>query len=219
MTLHPATQRAQLQFLFREVPVVTTVQLHRLGLLRAAGSLTLPERTRDCVTRVTQQRSVTRLSFVALKASTLQRPAQVLQHLAGVAEARLQLGELAPGERFSLIATRGRPSGNQPDAELLLGGPSGYQDQALEFDAGYPKLRVDEKLRAFAEQGYTGILWATSVHGRVETLFQRMRDLRAAGELPGVERCQVTFVDFWTAHRDPYGHRPRCHKPFVRSSY
>lgn len=212
MAEHPAAKKARLRAVLREIPVVTTAQLYRMELLPAAEWLNLPQRTRACVTRVTQQGSVHELTFVASDPAVLAQPAQRLMHLAGIGEARLRMGELLPGERFQVVNSTGRSGGPAPDAELLLGEPGCYTDQAVEFDAGYDWARVEQKLRGFADQGYVGVLWATSVHGRLARLDARISELRDGGHLPGLQHLEAGFVDFWTWNRDPYAPRPRLNK-------
>lgn len=207
---HPATRKADLRRLLRDVGVATTVQLERRNLLEAADWLDLPRVTYTCRTRVTQDSAVG-LTFMALEEADLDRSARDLMHQAGLAEARWRTA-LEEGEVWQPVTLRGRQRMHLPDAEIIWPGPDHTRDTAVEFDAGYTGERITAKLQAAAQQGYTRILWATSVHARTRSVMRRARILHHQGRLPGVQRVRTLFVDFWS-EGDPYRERPRCHKP------
>jgi hypothetical protein len=205
-----APDSAQLRELLHTTRVLTTVQLGRLGLQAAATRLQLPEVTRTCRTRVTQQDSTVDLTFVALTPAVLNRAYRDLMHDAGVAEAYLRLQPPHPS-RWRLLQSGGLGREHRPDAEYLTDPADHRHDHAIEFDAGYAPRKIEEKLRAMVQQGYTRLTWATSVHGRVDRVMSVIVRLQARGELPGLLLAQTLFVEFW-ARSSPYSGRPRCRK-------
>lgn len=210
--VHPARLKAQLRAMLAIDRVLTTVQLERRGLLRAAEWLELPRTCRTCRTRTTQSHSTVDLTFVALNSHTLTRPARDLMHDAGLAEARHRvMHALRPSAVWQHVDVAGRRRTHLPDAEVLNLHSRGLQDFAVEFDAGYAPTRVAQKLKAAAEAGYSLVIWATSIHARTGTVAEQARKLHGLGQLPGVEDVVTLFVDFWTLG-DPYAKRPRCYK-------
>lgn len=211
-TLHPSQAKAELRQLLTTDLVLTTAQLERWGLLRAATWLELPTVTMTCRTRVTQSESDTDLTFVALEAEHLDQAPRELMHLCGLAEAR-RGRVLAAGEEWRHVRLAGRSKGHQPDAEVvqLLDGTR-RSDCAVEFDAGYSTKRISQKLEAATNAGYSRILWATSIHRRAETVMDQATRLHRQGRLVDLRLVETQFVDFWSPH-DPYTNRPRCYKP------
>ena len=210
-SVHPNTQKAELRALLAVDQVVTVAQLDRWDLLQAAGYLRLPCLELTCRTRVTQPDSYSDLTFVALEREPLDLAPRELMHLCGLAEAR-RGRVLEPGERWRHVSLKGRSKGNHPDAEIIQTlDRDRRSDCAVEFDAGYARDRVAVKLIAAAADGYTRILWATSIHARTRTVMTLAVQLHRAGRLPNVTRVETRFADFWSAH-DPYVDRPRCHK-------
>lgn len=226
MTLHGATRQRKRHEYLTITQTMTTVQLRREGLMPARGDLALPRCTYTVATRATQQASQRDLTFVALDGEILRRHTPAgLGHLAGLAEAWLRLGDddvlqatglshdhcwrlVQPGERRQ-GRRRAQLLGHLPDAELLA--PAGYGDDwAVEMDAGYPRGRKVEKLRAFAQLGYRHLLWVTSVHGLVRPIVGLMQRLHDDGGLPGVVSGAALFADYWS-ERDPYRPDRRCH--------
>jgi len=211
---HPNTLKAQVRALLAVDRVVTTAQLQRWGLLRAAEQLELPTTELTCRTRVTHSDSVIDLTFVALLDAHLDLAPRELMHLCGLAEAR-RGRVLAAGEHWQHVSLKGRAKGNYPDAEIVR--PADLErrtDWAVEFDAGYAPARIAEKLEAAAAAGYTRILWATSIHDRTRTVTALAARLHRQGRLPGIESIETRYVNFWTP-KDPYINRPRCHKQMV----
>lgn len=209
---HPATLKAQLRAALSVDLVVTGAQLERWGLARAAVWLDLPRITRTCRTRVTQSESDTDLTFVALTDGDLNRSPRDLMHLAALAEAR-RSRVLEPGEVWRHVALRGRSQATQADAEIIqTRDPGRRSDWAVEFDAGYSPGRIAQKLEGAVAAGYTRVLWATSIHARTRTVRAQAVHLQRRGRLPDLVLIETRFVDFWSPH-DPYGNRPRCHKP------
>ena len=201
--------------------VVTAAQLQRWGWWAAAQALELPSLTRTCRVRVTDPESGRDLRFLALDRETLSRAPRDLMHLAGLAEARRRLA-LEPGETWRLLNARGAAMGDTrhwPDAEIVQQlDNSRRSDWAVEFDAGYSRARIRQKLQAAATAGFTRLYWASSIHTRVETVLREMLLLKGGGTLPRVTRVETRFVDFWSRH-DPYVGRPRCHKSMGRSRH
>ena len=194
--------------------VATTAQLERWGLLRAAEQLELPSTKLTCRTRVTHSDSVVDLTFVALLDTHLDLAPRELMHLCGLAEARWGR-VLVPGERWQHVTLKGRVKGNHPDAEIVR--PADLErrsDWAVEFDAGYTRARIAQKLEAAAAGGYARILWATSIHDRTRTVTALAARLHRQHRLPGIESIETRYVNFWTP-KDPYTNRPRCHKQMV----
>ncbi|MGY2897040.1 hypothetical protein [Deinococcus sp. UYEF24] len=195
--------------------VLTTVQLERRGLIRAADWLGLPRVTYTCRTRVTQSDSGVDLTFVAEDEVWLQNSPRDLMHWAGLGEARSQLGRVRldlSAHRWQHVDLGGRLRSSLPDAELL--GPAGQRnwDGAAEFDAGYSPVKVAVKLEAAAVAGYRLLIWASSIHSRTITIPEQARELHRLGLLPGLAGVIVLFVDFWSPG-SPYDDRSRCHKP------
>lgn len=211
-SLHPAQRKALLRQTLTTDRVLTTAQLSRRGLLEAAGWMDLPSVTRTCRTRVTQSESDTDLTFVALSPEDLEHPSRDLMHLVGLAEARHRL-PLARGEVWLHVSLQGRVKRHQADAEILQTlDPSRRSDWAVEYDAGYSRKRVADKLVAADEGGYIKVYWATSIHARTRTVMEMAQQLQRAGKLPHLRQVETRFVDFWSL-REPYVGRPRCHKP------
>ncbi|GGR07682.1 hypothetical protein [Deinococcus ruber] len=209
-SLHPAKQKALLRAQLRIDRVWTTQQLARHGLLAAATWLGLPRTTYSCRVRVADTESLRDLTFVALTDKQLSLVPKELMHYAGTAEIR-QKFQLQPEEVWELLDLKGRVRGHCPDALIRM--PGTYaQDTAVEFTAGYSRKTVAAKLQAMAEQGYDRAVWGTTVHRQARTLAAQAEELMQRGALPGLREVTVLFVDFWSAH-DPYGVRPRCHKP------
>ncbi|BDP44823.1 hypothetical protein DAETH_47920 (plasmid) [Deinococcus aetherius] len=215
MPEHPATQKAQLRAALAVDRTLTTAQLERRGLARAAEWLALPTVTRTCRTRTTQPHSDIDLVFVALDDSVLTRPSRDLMHDAGLAEARhrLQRG-MVPSARWRHVELAGRQRVHLPDAEVLHHDPR--KDWAVEFDAGYSPERREAKLEAAARVGYGVLVWATSIHARIPVVTAQAAALHSRERLSGVEGVVAVFVDFWSS-RDPYADRPRCHKDMTKS--
>lgn len=212
--LHPATQKAQLRSLLTTDLVVTSAQLQRWGLLRAAEWLALPRVTHTCRTRITQSDSDTDLTFVALDSEHLTRSPRDLMHLCGLAEARRH-HQVAPGEVWQHVSLKGRTRGHQPDAEIVQHlDLARRSDWAVEFDTGYATARIAKKLEAAAQAGYTRLLWATTIHRRVQTVMRQATELQRQGRLPEVVWIETRFVNLWSPE-NPYGPRPRCHKAFI----
>ena len=197
--------------------VATTATLTKRGLLSAANALGLPRTELDVRTRVTQSDSTVRLMFVALEEELLHQSARELMHAAAMTEALAQYPHLIPSGYTWVLTTGGTGQGHRPDAELLSSGLNSYgEDIAVEFDAGYPPKVIDAKLRAYAEQGYSEIIWMTSIHGRVGSVLDRAADLEEAGQLPGIRNVTTVWSDFWTAD-SRYQRRPRCRKKYLAS--
>lgn len=136
-SVHPATAKAQLRATLSIDRVLTTVQLERRGLLKAAEWLGLPQACRTCRTRTTQSHSDTDLTFVSLHHNVLTRPARDLMHDAGLAEARHRVRKaLKPEEVWQHIDIAGRQRTHLPDAEILDPDRDRRRDFAVEFDAG-----------------------------------------------------------------------------------
>lgn len=216
--LHPAKQKALVRELFREHRVVTTVQLHRAGLLRAADLMDLPRVDLDVRTQAHQATSLTGLTFVAADERWLRQPPRELLHYALLAEARKETkhGTDRKGMQWEYLDLKGRSgAGTWPDAQLRS--PEGRDhDVSVEVDTGYPPARCEQKIRAAAEAGYGRIFWATSVHGRVEKVAARLEKWHRSGELGHVRSALVFYVNVHTQDRDPYVKRPRVHKPLFR---
>lgn len=210
---HPAKKKAELRLLLTTCQVVTIHQLRRLGLERAAQWLQLPRATYSCRTRATQQDSTRNLEFVALEAAVLQAAPRDLMHLAGTAEAyiwhRYGAGQETGAHRWSLVELAGRSRDRLPDAEILRR-PGRGNDSAVEFDAGYLPEKAELKAQAFASQGYSHLLWATTVQGRVKSLAEEFSLLHSLGRLPNIRRVDVIWANIW--EDAPYRVRPRCRK-------
>ncbi|WP_216322900.1 hypothetical protein [Deinococcus aestuarii] len=218
---HPATQKARLRTVLAVDRTLTTVQLERRGLLRAATWLGLPQVTLTCRTRTTQPHSDTDLSFVALDARWLSRPPRDLMHDAGLGEVRHRIEQknaMPPRAVWQHVTLAGRQRAHLPDAEILNPHPRLRRDWSVEFDAGYAPTRVEQKLEAAAQAGYNVIIWATSVHTRTASVSKQAKKLHDWDRLPGVDGVVVVFVDFWSA-RDPYEDRPRCKKNMIKSTW
>lgn len=210
--VHPARLKAQLRAMLAIDRTLTTVQLERRGLLKATEWLDLPQICRTCRTRTTQSHSTVDLTFVALNPRTLARSARDLMHDAGLAEARHRVHHgLHPNAIWQHVDVAGRKRTHLPDAEVLNLHSRRLQDFAVEFDAGYAPARVEQKLKAAAEAGYSLIIWATSIHARTSTVAAQARKLHGLGQLLGVDDVVTLFVDFWTLG-DPYARRTRCYK-------
>lgn len=210
---HPATQKAKLRATLAIDRTLTTVQLERRGLLRAARWLGLPEVTRTCRTRTTQPHSDTNLTFVALDARWLSRPSRDLMHDAGLGEARHRVlpDGIPPQAVWQHVTLAGRQRVHLPDAEMLIAHPQQRRDWAVEFDAGYSPQRIEQKLEAAACAGYRWMIWATSVHDRTLRVREQADDLHYRGRLPGLAGLTTVFVNFWSP-QDPYVRRRRCFK-------
>ncbi|MBB6016918.1 hypothetical protein ACFP9V_03985 [Deinococcus radiopugnans] len=212
--LHPNRRKAQLRRTLADDLVLTTVQLERRGLLRAADGLALPRVTYTCRTRVNDAGSDLELTFIGKDTASLRAAPRELMHLAGLAEARSRL-TLTPGEQWRHVSLSGRTREQHPDAEIVQTLDLTHaSDAAVEFDAGYDLKRVERKLCAFAEHGYSRLLWATTIHSRVRAVINLAQRLQAGGKLPHVTRVETYYVNFWRT-RNPYDGRPRCHKPFT----
>lgn len=207
-SIHPATQRVRLQQILRIDRTVTTVQLGRWDLLQAAERLGLPQVIYSCRTRITQSDSTVNLTFVALDDVTLDRAPRDLMHDAGLAEARAH-HVLESGAHWRHVTLRGRARLHLPDAEIIGPDLEHTRDWAVEFDAGYSRKVIREKVQAMCAQGYTRLLWASSIHDRTRSVQALVRALWVAGDAPGLEIVETRFCDFWTADCDPYRHRPR----------
>ncbi|WP_104992115.1 hypothetical protein [Deinococcus sp. NW-56] len=213
MTLHPATRKAHLRAFLTQHPVATTVQLERAGLTEPMRWLDLPQVTYTCRTRTMQPHSETDLTFVALQNRTLGRPPRELMHDAALTEIRLRLAQEDPRlARYGWHVTtaRGRERGNRPDAELRSPNPDRRSDYAVEVDAGYSQEVRLTKIEAFGEMGYSGVIWATTVHARTRTVPNEALTIRHLK----LRTLMAYFIDFWSAN-DPYRDRPRCHKWMV----
>lgn len=209
---HTQTKQRLRQLLQTGGRVATTATLAKRGLLPAASALNLPTVDLDCRTRVTQSGSTTRLTFVALEEDLLRQPARELMHAAAMTEALAQYPSLIPAGYEWRLVSGGTGQGHRPDAELLAPGLNSYgADIAAEFDAGYPPKVIEAKLRAYAESGYSEIVWMTSIHSRVGSVMERAAALEAAGRLPGVRQVTTVWTDFWSKE-DRYNGRPRCNK-------
>ncbi|WP_143341881.1 hypothetical protein [Deinococcus indicus] len=193
---------------------MTTVQLERLELMRAADTLRLPRVDLDVRTQSDQASSLTGVTFVAADERWLRQPPRELLHHSLLAETHVRLiGESAlpvPHPSFEYLDLRGR-SGVWPDAQFRLPAGGGH-DWSVEVDTGYSPKRRDQKLIAAAQDGYGTLVWATSVHGRVEKVARRIRELHRARELRQVQQAIVLYVNVHTADRDPYAPRRRLNK-------
>lgn len=210
--MHPSTQKKTVRVLLGLTRVATLEQLTKHDLAEAVGWLGLPTRGPvTCRTRTTQPDSLVDLTFVALEEKWLDSERRDLMHYAGLSELLFQV-EREEGARWRLIDLKGRGTGRLPDAELIMPGGPRRRDTFVEFDAGYDREAVEDKLRAAAHSGYCRILWACSVHGRLSTIASIADALQRTGQLKGVVKLEVVWVDFWST-RDTYTGRPRCHKP------
>lgn len=211
---HPATLKAELRRFLGQHPVVTTMQLERWGWAQAADWLDLPRLSLDVRTQVTQPSSQVELTFVAHTEAALLDPPHVLLHSALLAEtwAVLNATQAAfPGEGFRYVSLRGRGQGRLPDAEIQLFENEPGLDSAVEVDTGYPPRRCHEKLHSYALQGFSSLVWATTVHGRVTSMARQIETLQRLGQLPGVREYLVLYVNV-SRPGDPYRPRPRGHK-------
>lgn len=191
--------------------VLTAVQLARRGQLQEARDRDLPSVQLTCRVRSNDPTGDRLLKFVAVDPEHLQLAPRELMHLAGLAETRALI-TLEPGERWHLLALNERLRGPRMDAEIVR---EPYTDDCgVEFDAGYSRGQIERKLRAMSEGHYTRILWATSIHERVETVMETALKLMAAGHLPGIRQVRTVYVNVW-ADSDPYNDRPRCHKAYA----
>lgn len=210
---HPAKTKAELRRLLTTCRVVTIHQLRRLELEQAAEWLQLPRATYSCRTRATQQESTRKLEFVALEEEVLRHAPRDLMHWAGTAEAyiwhRYGSGWETGAPQWSLVELSGRSRDRLPDAEILRR-PGRRWDSVVEFDAGYAPTKARLKARAFADQGYSHLLWATTVQGRVKSLAEDFSVLYSLGKLPNIRRVDVIWANIW--EDAPYRARPRCHK-------
>lgn len=212
---HTQTKQRVRQLLRHSGQVATSATLAKRGLLQAAQAMGLPWVELDCRTRVNQSDSMIRLQFIALEEEQLLQKAGDLMHAAAMTEGIAQFPQLIPpGYTWRLIGPKQRRelgAGHWPDAELLSPEINGYgKDVAVEFDAGYPTDKIRAKLSAYARNGYSQIIWMTSIQSRVTSVIQTAEKLDDAGHLPGVEVTTV-WSDFWTPH-DRYAERPRCRK-------
>lgn len=212
---HWATRRAQLRAALAIDGVLTNAQLTRRGWLKEADALALPRVTFTCRVRVTDSESGRDLTFVALEPEKLQQAPRELMHLAGLGEARARL-TLAEGEVWRHLTARGAGglglAQQWPDAEIVQSlDASRRSDWAVEFDAGYSRRRIREKVIAAGEAGFTRLYWATSIHARTRSVLREIIMLQAQGKLPQVVRAETRYVNFWSV-REPYEGRPRCHK-------
>lgn len=212
-TLHPAQQKAKLRRLIGTHGVYTTVQLERLGLLRAAEWLGLRQVTHTRRTSIVQPSSERDLTFVLGEQVNAQLPGRELMHKAGVAEAYLRLEfrddlhhrstppKLTPRERQAM-----------PDAFGCLTELNPVDDYAkhylLELDAGYTRARIRRKLRGFDQlpllkprDGW--LIWATTVNLRVETLVPLVAAEYKRKPFERIDCITFLFVDFWSSG-DPY---------------
>lgn len=210
MTLTPSRKKSALCASLRTDRVLTTVQLERQGLMTAADALDLPRVTLTCRTRVTQPHSDVSLTFVALEESFLERPAQVLMHDVGVAEARQQCPGLVGGT-LRHLELRGHGRGHLPDAVYLAPGLRTALDWAIEFDAGYDPGRIEQKLRAADREGYANYLLATTVQVRTGQIGPLIRKFPPDEPLLHLRRVETRYVNFWSL-RDPYRTSRRTHK-------
>lgn len=193
--------------------MATTATLARAELLTAADRLALPRVTRSVRTRGTQSGSNVDLTFVALRAESLKLPAGELMHRAALTEGlRTYPQVVEPGMKWRLVELKGRERLHLPDAEVVSADLNDHsQDCAVEFDASYDPEKVERKLRAFAAQGYRNVIWLTSVHGKVKTVTEQARDLKARGKLADVTNMVAMWVDFWSDSDDRYDlDRRRC---------
>lgn len=224
--LHPAQQKAKLRRLIGTHGVYTTVQLERLGLLRAAEWLGLRQVTHTRRTSIVQVSSERDLTFVLGEEANAQLPGREMMHKAGVAEAYLRMRfredrhgrytprKLTPKERQAM-----------PDAIGYFKHPDPQDDYTLyyllELDAGYTRARIRRKLRGFdtlpfipKEDGW--LIWATTVHQRVETLASLIKAEHRRDPFKRINIATLMFVDFWSPG-NPYVRGPRFHKPMTRT--
>jgi hypothetical protein len=207
-----STQTSNVKLLLGLTRVATLEQLKKYDLTEAVSVLGLPIRGPvTCKTRTTQPDSLVDLTFVALEAKWLNSPRRDLMHYAGLSEL-LCLTEAEDGAEWHLVDLKGREPGRMPDAEIIFPRSVRRHDIFVEFDAGYSRDAVTDKLRAAARSGYSRVLWACSIHGRLSTIASIADTLQRTAQLEGVERLEVVWVDFWSL-RDTYSGRPRCHKP------
>ena len=221
-TLHPAQQKAKLRRLIGTHGVYTTVQLERLGLLRAAEWLGLRQVTHTRRTSIVQVSSERDLTFVLGEQVNAQLPGRELMHKAGVAEAYLRLEfrddlhkrytprKLTPQERQAMPDAFGVLKFPDPEAPHTL-------LYLLELDAGYTQSRIRRKLRGFDQlpilrSGEGWLIWATTVHSRVDTLVDLILKEDDRDPFTRLNRVTLLFTDFWTSG-DPYVRGPRFHKP------
>ncbi|WP_412030478.1 hypothetical protein [Deinococcus yunweiensis] len=211
---HPATAKAALREHLRRHPVVTEVQLARRGWTQAAAWLDLPYVTLDVRTQVTQPTSQTPVTFVSAEERSLEVPPRELLHAACLAETATRLEGLRPEWRdgeYAYVTCGGRMQGVRPDAEVIVDVASRTSDIAVEVDTGYGHGVRTRKYTAFAGQGYGEVVWATTIHGRVQAVAAEVREWHGLGHMPGIRRVTVCYVD---VHRrgDPYAPRRRLHK-------
>lgn len=216
-TPHSATLRAQVRALFRTHRVLTTAQLERRGLLRAADSLDLPRVTLEVRTQVTQPTSQRELTFVATEERWLTQASRDLLHHALLAETAERIAPLvpeAPTWNWKYLDLRDRLSGVRPDAELWWSGQPRDQDYAVEADAGYARERREQKLTGAATLGYRHLVWATSIQGRVASIVQEAAALAEQGQLRGLAGVTAVYVNVHSTGR-PYDLSRRNHKSLV----
>ncbi|MCD0155877.1 MULTISPECIES: hypothetical protein [unclassified Deinococcus] len=215
-TPHSATLRAQVRELFRVHRVVTSAQLERRGLLRAADSLDLPRVTLEVRTQATQPTSQRELTFVAAEERWLEdQSSRNLLHHALLAETAERLAPLVPAApTWKYLDLGDRLSGVRPDAELWWSDQPRDQDYAVEADAGYGRERREQKLTGAATLGYRHLVWSTSIQGRVATIVQEAATLAEQGQLPGLAGVSAVYVNVHSTGR-PYDLSRRNHKSLV----
>ncbi|MFK7602086.1 hypothetical protein ACI3L1_07715 [Deinococcus sp. SM5_A1] len=203
--VHPATQKSALRRLLRIDRAVTTVQLERLGLTQAANWLGLEPEWRTCRPCVTQSRRLLDLGFVSLN-DLSDEPTSTLMHWAGLAEQRTLLGPaLQEPYEWNHTDARGISRRHLPDAALRFCDEP--NETAVEFDAGYDWTVIEAKLRGASRAGYAAVVWGSTVRARPAKVAAVARQLRADGELPGLQSLVTHYVDFWTSDT-PYKPRP-----------
>lgn len=210
--MHPAKQKAQVRHFFAHHRVATTVQLERYRLLRGADMLDLPRVDLHVRTQAHQASSRTLLTFVAASEKWLHQGPRDLLHHALLAEAHILLRPLdvTRGMQWEYLDLKGR-SGVWPDAQLLSS-QGREADASVEVDTGYSPDICDRKILGAAADGYGTLIWATSVHGRVAKVADRMRYLQRAGQLGTVRNAVAIYVNVHTNDRNPYLPRLRLNK-------
>lgn len=194
--------------------VVSAPQLARREWLPSVTRSRWARATYTVNTRSKQQHSVSTLEWYAPNGQTLNAEVAVLLHNSCLTELLLLEAVELHGAVVRPV-TGGLKGMAWPDAEALWRDRS-QLDTAIEIDVGYDLATSRRKLISFCVQGYTSVIWGTTVHQRVRTWGDEITRMVAAGQLDQLQKLQVVFVDVWSDN-DPYVNRPRCHKPMWRT--